>query len=115
MKVSIVTVCYNANNHIAKCIESVLGQDYGDIEYIIVDGASKDGTIDTVKSYGAKISKFISEPDKGIYNAMNKGVAQCTGEVIGILNADDVYATENTILKLSRHLKNTKPMQLARM
>lgn len=72
-------------------IDSVLSQTYKDIEYIVVDGASTDGTVDIVKSYGAHITKFISEPDKGIYNAMNKGIKMSTGNIVGILNADDFF------------------------
>ena len=91
MKVSIITVVYNGAEHIRDCIESVLGQTYSDLEYIIVDGQSTDGTVDIVKSYGTKIAHFVSEPDKGLYDAMNKGIGLATGDVIGLLNADDFY------------------------
>lgn len=91
MKLSIITVCYNSANTIRDTIESVFSQDHCDIEYIVIDGGSKDGTQAIVESYGERISRFISEPDKGLYDAMNKGVALATGDVIGILNSDDFY------------------------
>lgn len=100
MKVSIITVCYNSANTIKSTIESVINQTYNNIEYIIIDGASKDGTIDIVSSYGAKVSKFISEPDKGIYNAMNKGIKIATGDIVGILNSDDFFTTKEVIQKV---------------
>lgn len=97
MKVSILTVVYNGAATIRDSIESVLGQDYPDIEYIVVDGNSKDGTQEIVRSYGDKIARFLSEPDAGIYDAMNKGIQLATGDVIGILNADDFYAYSSVI------------------
>ena len=97
MKISIITVVFNGVSTIKHCIESVLSQDYDSVEYIIVDGGSRDGTQEVVKSFGDRIAKFLSEPDKGIYDAMNKGVELATGDVIGILNADDFYADKNVI------------------
>ncbi|CRM91074.1 PGL/p-HBAD biosynthesis glycosyltransferase/MT3031 [Pseudomonas sp. 22 E 5] len=97
MKLSIITVCYNSASTIRDTIESVFSQDYCDIEYIVVDGGSKDGTQAIVESYGERISRFISEPDKGLYDAMNKGVALATGDVIGILNSDDFYEDSTSV------------------
>lgn len=97
MKISIVTVSYNASKTIKDTIESVLMQEDIDVEYIIVDGGSKDGTQEIIKSFGEKISKFISEPDKGIYDGMNKGVALASGDIVGILNSDDVYADRKVL------------------
>ena len=97
MKVSIITVVYNGAEHIRDCIESVLNQTYPDIEYIIVDGKSSDATIEIVQSYGTKVARFLSESDKGLYDAMNKGIGLATGEVIGLLNADDFYRHERVI------------------
>lgn len=97
IKISIVTATYNSANTIKDTIESVLKQDYHNIEHIIVDGVSKDDTLAIVQSYGDKIAKVISEPDKGIYDAMNKGIKMATGDVIGILNSDDFFATDNVI------------------
>ncbi len=100
MKVSIITVTYNSEKYIASCIESVLSQNYADIEYIIVDGASRDNTNTIIKSYGNRISKYISEPDKGIYDAMNKGIQMATGDIVGILNSDDFFPDNNVIAKI---------------
>ena len=89
--VSIITVVYNGEKHIEQTINSVLNQTYSNIEYIIIDGDSKDNTLNIIKKYEDKIAQFISEKDSGIYNAMNKGLALTKGEIIGILNADDYY------------------------
>lgn len=91
LKVSIITVCYNAEATIERTIKSVLSQTYSDIEYIIVDGKSTDTTMNIVNKYKSHISTIISEPDKGIYDAMNKGIRNATGDIIGIINADDWY------------------------
>ena len=91
MKISVVTVVRNNVSGIDETIRSVLEQDWDDVEYIVIDGASNDGTVDRVAAYGAKIGCFVSEPDHGIYEAMNKGIARATGEVIGILNSGDRY------------------------
>lgn len=94
MKVSIITVTYNSAETIADTIESVLSQTYHDIDYWIIDGLSKDNTIDIVKSYEEKAEgrlHWISEKDKGIYDAMNKGIAHSQGDIIGILNSDDSF------------------------
>jgi len=100
LKVSIITACYNSASTIKGTIESVINQTYNNIEFIIIDGASKDGTVDIVSSYGEKISKFISEPDKGIYNAMNKGIRIATGDIVGILNSDDFFNSTEVIQKI---------------
>jgi glycosyltransferase involved in cell wall biosynthesis len=97
MKISIITVCYNSEKYIESAINSVLSQDYTDIEYIIIDGNSQDQTKEIIKKYLDRIHKFISEPDKGIYDAMNKGLNLATGEIIGFLNSDDLYI-DNTII-----------------
>jgi glycosyltransferase involved in cell wall biosynthesis len=105
LKVSIVTVCYNSESFIKDAIDSVINQIYDDIEYIIIDGASTDKTVDIVKSYGKKITKFISEPDKGIYDAMNKGIKMASGDIIAILNSDDFYASNNVIEKIVKEFQ----------
>ncbi|MBE8590170.1 glycosyltransferase [Pseudomonas sp. MAFF 301449] len=102
MKLSIITVCFNSASTIRDTIESVLSQDYGDIEYIVVDGGSKDGTQAIVESYGDRISRFVSEPDKGLYDAMNKGVAMATGAVVGILNSDDFYESTTSLASVAK-------------
>ncbi len=98
MKFSIITICYNSESFIAKTIESVLSQDFsGEVEYLIIDGASKDRTVEIAESYRELAEKkdisFIisSEPDKGIYDAMNKGIRKATGDIVGIINSGDWY------------------------
>lgn len=97
LKISLITVAFNAQNTIERCISSVVGQKFNNIEYIIIDGASTDNTIETINRYRNYIDVFVSEPDKGIYDAMNKGLALATGDVIGTLNADDYFANENIL------------------
>ena len=97
MKISIITVCLNSVETIEDTIKSVLIQDYKDIEYIVVDGRSTDGTLDILKKYRDRIHKYISEPDKGIYDAMNKGIKLSSGDIIATLNADDIYADETIV------------------
>ncbi|MET3454068.1 MULTISPECIES: glycosyltransferase family 2 protein [Pseudomonas] len=106
LKISIITVCYNSVETIRDTIESVLLQRYPNIEYIVVDGASKDGTLSVISEYEGRIAKVISEPDKGIYDAMNKGVKVATGDYVGILNSDDVFAGENVIQEMVAHLQS---------
>ncbi|POY39254.1 glycosyl transferase [Solitalea longa] len=95
MKISIITPVYNSASTIAATIKSIQCQNYTNVEHIIVDGASKDETVEIAKSFG--FSKIISEPDQGIYFAMNKGVNLAQGDIIGILNSDDFYADENVL------------------
>ena len=101
MKISLITVCYNSASTISHTIQSVQSQDFRDIEYIIVDGNSTDDTVKIIRSAGKIVSKWISEPDNGIYDAMNKGIAMATGEVVGMINSDDFYANENIISKVA--------------
>lgn len=97
MKVTIITVCYNSANTIEKTILSVQNQTYNNIEYIIVDGNSKDTTLSVIKKHENVISKWISEPDKGLYDAMNKGITMADGDLIGILNSDDTFNSDSVI------------------
>lgn len=90
-KISIITVVYNGVKHIEQCIQSVLNQNYPNLEYIIIDGGSTDGTQDIIMKYNSSIAYWVSEKDTGIYNAMNKGWKKASGEIIAILNADDYY------------------------
>jgi glycosyltransferase involved in cell wall biosynthesis len=99
--VSIITVSLNSVKTISDTIESVLSQTYSDIEYIILDGSSSDGTAELVKSFGKRISKFISEPDNGIYDAINKGIRLATGNIVGILNSDDFFFSNDIIEKIA--------------
>ena len=91
MKISIVTIVRNDAAHIAETIESVLSQDYPDLEYVIIDGGSTDGTVEIIEKYRSQLAVFVSEPDKGIYDAMNKGIRKTTGDVIGMINSGDKY------------------------
>lgn len=92
--VSIITVVRNGEIHLREAIESVIGQNWPNIEYIIIDGGSTDGTLDIIKEYNRQIDYWVSEPDHGIFDAMNKGIAKANGELIGLLNADDWYEPE---------------------
>ncbi len=92
MRVSVITAVFSNKAFVTDAIESVLTQKNVDIEYIIVDGGSKDGTVEIVKSYGSRIHKFISEPDEGVYFALNKGIEMATGDIIALLHSDDFYA-----------------------
>ena len=97
MKVSIITVTYNSEAYLADCIDSVIHQRYTDIEHIIIDAASTDGTLDIIRRYDSHITQWISEKDNGMYDAINKGIALASGGIIGILNSDDILASENVI------------------
>lgn len=99
---SIVTVCYNAVLEIEKTILSVVNQTYKNIEYIIVDGGSTDGTLDIIDRYKNKISVLISEPDKGVYDAMNKGIMQANGQWINFMNAGDTFASNQVLSDISK-------------
>jgi glycosyltransferase involved in cell wall biosynthesis len=97
LKISLITVAYNAQDTIERCIISVLGQKSHNIQYIVIDGGSTDNTIQIINKYKDKIDIFITEPDHGIYDAMNKGIAQATGDIIGTLNADDFFADDHIL------------------
>ena len=100
MKISIITVCYNSAATIRDTLESVLAQTYPNIEYIIVDGASTDATLAIIAEYRDRIAHLISEPDRGLYDAMNNGIRAATGDVIGILNSDDIFDNSDVIKNL---------------
>ena len=101
MKISIITVCRDAVDTIEDTILSVSGQTFGNIEHIIVDGGSSDGTLEIINKHESLITKWVSEPDGGIYDAMNKGIKMATGDVIGFLNADDIYAHSDVLVRAS--------------
>ena len=97
LKISIITICRNSETTIDETIQSVLGQLYGNIEYLIVDGGSTDNTIPIIHKYSNRIHYFITEPDKSLYDALNKGIKAATGDIIGILHSDDVFNDNNVI------------------
>ena len=109
MKISIVTATFNSSKTLEDTIKSVLSQTYPDIEYIIVDGASKDGTMDIVRKYEPMFNgrmKWVSEKDKGIYDALNKGIKMATGEVVGFLNSDDFFKSDDAIERVAKEFDN---------
>ncbi len=100
MKITVITATYNSGKTVRDTLESVLRQSYQDYEYLIVDGASQDDTLEIVRSYEKKFAgrmRVVSEPDKGIYDAMNKGIHMATGEVVGLLNSDDFYTADDVL------------------
>lgn len=109
MKFSIITVCKNAENTIENTILSVINQSYRDFEYIIVDGVSTDKTLETVGKYRDSIAKIISEPDSGLYDAMNKGISAAIGEYLFFLNADDIFLDDKILEKVYLRAKTYKP------
>lgn len=98
MKISIITVTYNSSQTLEESISSVVNQTYKNIEFIIVDGRSTDSTLQIIEKYKDRISKFVSEKDNGIYDALNKGISMATGDIVGILHSDDFY-TDNTVIE----------------
>lgn len=107
MKVSVITVSYNSADTIAESLQSVLNQEYENLELIVIDGGSTDGTVEIVEELGNAVSVFISEPDHGIYDAMNKGIGRATGDIIAILNSDDLYQDENVISDVVQKMNDT--------
>ena len=108
MKISIITVSYNSEKTIKDTLESVLGQTYDNYEYLIIDGKSTDDTLKIVKEYEKKFKgklKYISEKDKGLYDAMNKGIKMASGDIIGIINSDDILAHKNVFKKVVDNIK----------
>lgn len=105
MKISIITVCYNSEKTITDTLESVRKQKNVDVEHILIDGGSSDSTLQIIKQY-SHVSKLISEPDNGIYDAMNKGIKLATGDIVGTLNADDFYASEDVLQTVKESFSN---------
>lgn len=101
MKISIITAVYNNELQIASAIDSVLSQTYKDIEYIVIDGSSTDGTLGVLDKYRPHIAQLVSEPDKGIYDALNKGIKLATGDVIGFMHSDDIFASDEVIAQVA--------------
>ncbi len=108
MRVSIITATYNSGRTLQETINSVISQNYNNIEYIIIDGASTDDTLKIIEENKQYISQFVSEPDDGIYDAFNKGIKLATGDVIGFLNSDDIFHNEKVISTVVKSLKDSK-------
>ncbi|MEY8244094.1 glycosyltransferase family 2 protein [Heminiphilus faecis] len=100
LKITVVTICYNALDTIESTMLSVFDQTYDNIEYIIIDGGSTDGTVDIIKKYADRLTYWVSEPDRGIYDAMNKGIAAATGDYINFMNAGDKFARTDVIAQI---------------
>ena len=111
MKISIITATYNSGNTVADTLKSVLDQSYHDYELLVIDGASKDNTLEIVRSMEPQFEgklKYVSEPDKGIYDAMNKGIRMATGEVVGILNSDDFYTSHDVLETVANKMQEAE-------
>ena len=104
--ISIITVVYNREKYIECAIKSVLSQDYDNIEYIVIDGGSTDGSVDIIKKYENKISYWVSEPDEGMYFALNKGLELANGELIGIVHSDDFFYSQKVVEKVAKAHRN---------
>lgn len=101
LKISIITVTYNSAQTLEQTIQSVLSQTYQNVEYVVVDGKSTDGTLNVIEKYRHRISQFVSEKDNGLYDALNKGINLCTGDIIGILHADDFYTDKSVLADIA--------------
>jgi glycosyltransferase len=106
MKLSVITASLNSGRTIADAIRSVAAQTHPDVEHIVVDGGSTDGTMEIVDSFGARIARRVSEPDRGIYDALNKGIRMATGDVVGFLHSDDLYAREDVLETVAAAFRN---------
>lgn len=111
MKISIITVVYNAEKYIKDCIESIIHQSHHDIEYIIIDADSTDGTFEVIKKYKPYITHLVSEKDNGLYDAINKGIKLASGDVIGILNADDMLVNNEIVSQIANAFINAPQIQ----
>ena len=105
MKISVITVVYNRANSIEKAISSVIAQDYADVEYVVVDGGSTDGTLAVINQYIDNIHQYVSGKDEGMYDALNKGIKLATGDVIGVLHADDWFASHHILSKIAKEFQ----------
>lgn len=107
MKISVVTVSYNSGRTIGDTLSSVIAQDYPHVEHVVIDGASRDETLEVIAREGKHVASLVSEPDNGIYDAMNKGIRRATGEVVGFLNSDDVYAHAGVLSSIAGVMADT--------
>lgn len=102
IKISVITATWNCVSTVADCLDSVAGQTYGEREHVVIDGASRDGTIELLQSRREQFSVLASEPDRGIYDALNKGIARASGDVVGFLHADDVYENPHVLARIAK-------------
>lgn len=112
VKISVVTVVLNAAGSIEKCVASVLGQTYGNIEYVVIDGGSTDGTLDILARYRDRIDYLVSEPDRGLYHAMNKGIQAATGDFVYFLNSDDTFCDEKVVADVAAAIHQNPSVDL---
>jgi glycosyltransferase involved in cell wall biosynthesis len=110
MKISIITVCFNSETTIRDTLESIKYQDYTNIEYIIIDGGSTDNTLNIIEKYSEIITILVSEQDNGLYDAMNKGINLATGDVIGLINSDDLFCDPDALNKVAKIFKKNKKL-----
>ena len=101
INISIITAVFNAADTIEDCLKSLHSQSHKEIEHIIIDGASTDGTLEVIRHYAGSIARIVSEPDRGLYDALNKGISLATGNVVGVLHSDDIYADNNVLSKVA--------------
>jgi glycosyltransferase involved in cell wall biosynthesis len=101
LKISIITATYNCAAVVTDCLTSIAGQAHTDVEHVVIDGASTDGTLDILQANSDSLAVLVSEPDEGIYDALNKGIARASGEVVGLLHADDVYADSEALAQVA--------------
>lgn len=108
MKISVITVCYNSAKTLAKALQSVRDQNWTDVEHIVIDGGSKDGTSEILDSFRSGLACVVSEPDNGIYDAMNKGIQRATGNIVCFLNSDDQYADNAVLSRVATRMQECK-------
>jgi glycosyltransferase involved in cell wall biosynthesis len=108
MKISLIPVCYNSGRNIESTLRSVIQQKYKNTEYIVIDGGSTDGTVEILQKYSNKVNVIVSEPDKGIYDAMNKGIQFATGDIVGTLNSDDIFCDDMVLSRVAKAFDDGK-------
>ena len=108
MKISVITVCLNSEKTIERTIKSLIDQTHDNIEYIVIDGNSKDNTVNIIKSYSNYIDYFISEKDRGLYSALNKGIKASTGDIISILHSNDIFYNDDVLKKILINQKHSE-------
>ena len=108
MKISVITAVYNSRDTISLALDSVLGQDHSNVELIVIDGGSTDGTLEVLQGYADRLAVLVSEPDRGIYDALNKGIARASGEVVGFLHSDDLFADAAVLSRIGTVFADTE-------